>query len=377
MVLDAREFRDQSEDHQASAKTPKPAEKSPAQSSDPEPVAEEHKLEALIEQASNAQHMRERAEAICTLRQLVPARKGIDLLCSIVEDKTDARRLVAAQMLGHHRQWLSSNVEIERVVRWAQTERDPEVGAALVWMLRGKDGVEAFLLHGMIGMAREAALGLAIKAETLPALVHALFLARAPDIDRILLEKLSAIGAELVPQVIDLVLETDSLPDEEDLLALFASLPQAPLFEMFIAGLGTPKWDPNQSDDETARAKAWHQLARIAERTLRRSPDADLIRYLVNRSARDDTFARRHAAFLKAAAVNTDAVFGAELIADLERLTTGASEERLLRMAEMLMDLTNKLEERSGSQAEALLDEWKQTSPDLKLKIYHLEQGLQ
>ena len=370
MVLDAREFDSTGSDPPAEA--PKTVESA----KEPTAVAAEHKLESLIELASTAQHMRERTEAICALRLLVPGKKGIDLLCSIVESETDARRLVAAQMLGHHRHWLSSKSAIDRVVRWAMAEKDPEVGAALVWILRGNDEVEAFLLHGMIGMAREAALGLPLKTSTLPAMVRTLSVGRSPDIDRVLLEKLSGIGVELVPQVIDLVFQMEAFPEEEDLLPLFAALPQAPLFEMFIAGVGTPEWDSSQSDKEAARVVAWHRVARVAERTLRNSPDAELVRYLVNRSARDDTFARRHASFLKAAAMNTDALFGPEIIEDLERLTVDASEERLLRMAEMLMDLAAKLEERSGSQAEALLQEWKEKSPNLKLKIYHLEQGL-
>ena len=381
MVLDTRNLHED-DDHPRSgdgAKAKRPSSQ-PDPGSDKAGVVggngpeEERRLEALIDEASNAVHMRERAEMIAALRSLVPGKKGIELLCDIVETEADPRRLIAAQMLGYHRQWLGDKAAVERVLSWASAERDPKVGAALMWILRGHEEVQSFLRHSMLSMAREAAIGFPLTASTLPSLIHALFVGRAPDLDRVLLEKLRTIGVELVPRVIDLVLAMDALPQDEELLSLFASLPQAPLFEMFIAGRGAPHFDVQQTEAEAARATMWHQVARIAENTLRRSPDAELIRYLVNRSARDDAFARRHASFVKAAVTNTDAIFGAEIIDDLERLTQGASEERLLRMAEMLVDLSAKLEQ--SQQAEALLDEWKRTSPDLKLKIYHLEQGL-
>ncbi len=374
MVLDTRKLK-KSAGVSAESEAPESGASGEAGASAP-PATDELKLEALIEQASNAEHMRDRAEAVASLRTLVPGSSGIDLLCGIVESEGDSRRLIAAQMLGYHRQWLSGHASVERVARWAHAERDPEVGAALVWILRGRDAVQSFLLHGMIGMAREAALGLPVKANTLPEMIRALFVGRSPDVDRILLEKLSVINPELVTQVIDLVLEQETGFEEEVLAPLFACLPQPPLFDLFIAGHRTPEWDTSQGEKQTAAVKKWHQVARFAEQTLRRSPDADLIRYLVSHSARDDTFARRHASFLRAAMANTEAVFGSELIDDIERLTVGVSEERLLRMAEILMDLAAKLEEKSGTQAAALLREWKRKSPDLKLKIYHLEQGL-
>jgi len=42
----------------------------------------------------------------------------------------------------------------------------------------------------------------------------------------------------------------------------------------------------------------------------------------------------------------------------------------------LLVELTERLEGRSARQAEALLEEWKSLSPELKLKIFHLQQGL-
>ena len=101
----------------------------------------------------------------------------------------------------------------------------------------------------------------------------------------------------------------------------------------------------------------------------------DLVRHLVSNTARDDAFARRHAAFLEAAG-KTGAVFSPELLHDLARLTATASNEKLSRLAELLVELSGRLEGDSARRAEALLEEWKTRSPDLKLMIYHLQQGV-
>ena len=42
----------------------------------------------------------------------------------------------------------------------------------------------------------------------------------------------------------------------------------------------------------------------------------------------------------------------------------------------MLMELSNKMEVGSKPQAQALIEEWMSKSPDLKLKIYHMQQGI-
>ena len=67
------------------------------------------------------------------LRSLVPSPEGVELLADIIESENDERRVVAAQVLGHHRQWLALSSGAERLLGWARAERDPEVGAALVW----------------------------------------------------------------------------------------------------------------------------------------------------------------------------------------------------------------------------------------------------
>ena len=45
-------------------------------------------------------------------------------------------------------------------------------------------------------------------------------------------------------------------------------------------------------------------------------------------------------------------------------------------MAQMLLELSHKLDAATGDRADALLEEWKSKSPELKLKIYHMQQGL-
>ncbi|MFC1526023.1 hypothetical protein ACFL6X_04335 [Candidatus Latescibacterota bacterium] len=333
-------------------------------------------LEELLTIAVEAEQTETRVEVVAQLRALVPSPEGVELLGNIVEPLDDPRRLLAAQMLGHHRQWLAQKSGSERLLRWARAERDPEVGAALVWGLRNRDAIQEFLLHPMAPMAREAALGLPVNDHTVYFLVQALLVGRAPDVDRILMEKLRGARSGLVATIVEILLEAVGEAGGEEMTALLGCLPQVPLFRIFVEGEGVPQWNPQQTAEDSARAQTWHQLARLVETALLREPSSELVRHLVSRTARDETFARRHATFLEAASGNSQAVFSPELLGDLERLTATASVDKLSRLAELLVELSDRLDGQSARQAEALLDEWKTRSPDLKLKIYHLQQGL-
>ena len=67
---------------------------------------------------------------------------------------------------------------------------------------------------------------------------------------------------------------------------------------------------------------------------------------------------------------------GPDLLKHIERLTNHASEEKIARLAQMLVDLGNRLSGTAGEQAAELLESWKHRSAALKLKIYHMQQGL-
>jgi len=154
-------------------------------------------------------------------------------------------------------------------------------------------------------------------------------------------------------------------------------LPQPPLFEALVEGRSRPALNPEPTEGETLALKEWHDLSRLTSQVLLERPRAELIRYLVNRCAADEPFARRHASFLQRAMVSTREALGSEVLDDFERLTMGATEERLERMARLLMELVDKIAGgESHSQAADLLERWKGHSPALKLKIYHMQQGL-
>lgn len=332
-------------------------------------------LGGLLDRAAGDEDPAVRAAAVARLRSLVPSLDGVELMADIIESADEPRRVVAAQVLGHHRQWLAQKSAVERLVGWARAERDPEVGAALVWGLRNREAAAEFLLHPIAGMAREAAMGVPIGDGTIDAVVHTLVVGRSPDIDRILGEKLRALRSGLVPQVIDLALSWMGEAGSEEISSVMAHLPQVPLFRIFIQGEGVPQWRADQTAEDSQRARTWHQLAGLVEAALLAAPGPDLVRHLVSNTARDDAFARRHAAFLEAAG-KTGAVFSPELLHDLARLTATASNEKLSRLAELLVELSGRLEGDSARRAEALLEEWKTRSPDLKLMIYHLQQGV-
>ena len=334
-------------------------------------------LETLLNQVVEAESLQEQATAVAQLRAAVPGGAGIRVLSAVVENKSDARRLVAAQALGFHRHWLAAKTGEEQLLAWVRGERDPQVGAALVWGLRNREAVQEFLLHRDVGLAREAAFGMPLSENTLPALVTAVLVGQDDVTARVLLEKLGTIQRRQLGTVVDLLVEWPAPLTVEALTSLLERLPQLPLFELLLERKGMPEWDPQQRGGrETDQARNWHQLASLAEKALLKAPGGELIRYLIGQSARDDAFARRHASFLRSAVNNTDTRFGPDLLGDLERLTRAASEDRLARMAQMLLELSHKLDAATGDRADALLEEWKSKSPDLKLKIYHMQQGL-
>ena len=318
----------------------------------------------------------ERTAAMGQLRALLPSREGTGFLAGIVEDEADPRRLVAAQLLGFHRGWLAARSGVEQLTRWIRRETDPEVGGALVRALSGRSEVSRFLLHRIPAVAREAALGLPVSRETAPALVTAVLGGCASEVEAILLKKLRTAPGSLAAAIGELVVERVGSAGDGAISQLVACLPQVELFEHFVEKRGLPAFDPRAGEEVTDRQRKWYRLARMVETGMLEEPSAELVRHLVGRCARDDAFARRRASFLTAAIANTGATFGSELLRDLERLAMAASEERLVKMAAMLLELKTRLDRRAEPAAEELLEGWKGRSPALKLKIYHMQQGL-
>ena len=354
-----------------------PEEESPGQ--DPEPAAEEshHDLEALVGTAAGAGDPAERMRAVARLRVLVPTEEGVEGLCRIVEDRADPRRLVAIQVLGFHRQWLFNRSSVQRVLGWARAEKDPAAAASLVWVLRHRDVVQEFLRHPTAAVVREAALGLPVNPETLEALLDALLAGAGPVIGRVLAAKLAGMHPSLASTAVDHLLRVSASVDDQALGEVISRLPQPSVFELLVEGRDRTAWTMDPKPGESRRKQQGRRMSRLAAELLQERPGAELIRFLVNRSVADEAFGRRHAAFLERAMDSTRENIGPDVLDDLERLTVGASEDRVELMARLLMSLGDKISgEDSRSQASDLIEKWKGMSPALKLKIFHLQQGL-
>ncbi len=333
-------------------------------------------LEALVAAVAGDGDPGERMAAVARLRVLVPTAEGVERLCRIVEDPADPRRLVAIQVLGFHRHWLFNRSSVQRVLGWARAETDPAAAASLVWVLRHRDVVQEFLRHPAACVVREAALGLPVNPETLEALLDALLAGAGAEAGQVLAAKLTGMHPNLAPLSVDHLLRVSASTDDQALEEVLSRLPQPSLFDLLVDGRGRTAWTMDAKPGES-RGQEARRMSRLAARLLRERPGADLIRLLVNRSVADETFGRRHAAFLEKAMGNTREKIGADVLDDLERLTVGASEDRVELMARLLMSLGDKISgEDSRSQASDLLEKWKGMSPALKLKIYHLQQGL-
>ncbi|MEE2657734.1 MAG: hypothetical protein VX733_04460 [Candidatus Latescibacterota bacterium] len=333
-------------------------------------------LEALLTAVATGSTV-ERSNAILQLRTLVPGNEGVETLCRIVEDPDDERRLPAMRVLGFHRQWISTTSGLGRLLGWTRSEPDPEVVAAMVWALRQRDAVQEFLLHPIHSIARESALGLPVNDTTIGALIYALLSGQASDIDVVLQYKLRTAHPSVTDAAVEVLLSQGVEASADEVSKVLRCLSQKLLFQLFVEGRGRPAWSLEQTEEERAESAAWHRIARLTSSALLAEPSAELIRYLVNHSAADETFARRHESFIKASMCNTEAVLGTDMLDDFERLAHGATDDRLAQMAQLLVDLGDKLAGgETHSQVSDLLERWKKRSPALKLKIYHMQQGL-
>ena len=302
------------------------------------------------------------------LQRLVLNADDLDQLLTIAEDSDDSRRLAAIDVLSRHRSWLASLGMLRRIVRLAHKEHDRGPAAALVQALRQCDEVAQFLTSKERAVAREAAQGVPISRQTLAPIAAALAAGLPADIAAVLLDKIRRTHPSMVPYAVDCLLKC--APNESLLRAFLAHLPQVPLCALFVEA-GLP-----QTMASAAQARAWQQAARMATEVLQEAPSAKLLRHLLSKSSEDAAFARSHARFLRGIAQRADSSLDADLIGHFERLTSGASEDKVARLAQLLVGLSRRLDGQAGQQAAALLENWKSRSASLKLKIYHLEQGI-
>ena len=358
MVMDMRHLRDQEAASDAS------------ETVDVAEVEREPGLMDWVEACVKASDPAVKARLITQLRLCVPSDEGISLLRDMVSSAGGARALIAAQVLGHHRPWLSTAAGVRQHLALAHESEALAVVAALVWGLRQRDEVAEFIVHTDYAVAREAALATPVSRRTLSPILAGLRAGIRPEVERILLHKLHQIHPSLVRYLVDLLVEGSW--GEEALRGLFASLPQIALFELFLDTRHPAVWA--LADAESARF--WQRLVRLASDVLVAEPGCELLRHLLSRSGDDEAFARLHNSFLRDVVRRADVNSGADLVGHVERLTFGASEEKVARLAQSLVDLRARLDGAAVDKVNILLEDWKSRSADLKLKIYHLEQGI-
>ena len=299
--------------------------------------------------------------------RVVLSADDLEQLLAIAEDSTDSRRLAAIDTLSHHRSWLSSLRVLRRIVQLAHQEHAPRPAVALVQALRQCDEIAQFLTSKERAVAREAAQGVPISRQTLAPITAALAAGLPADSTAALLDKMRRTHPSMVPYAVDCLLQCG--PNESLLRAFLAHLPQVPLFALFVEAGQPQTISPTQT-------RAWQQAARITTEVLQQAPSTKLLRHLLSKCGEDAAFARSHARFLHGIAQRADTSLDADLIGHFERLTSGASEDKVARLAPLLVGLSGRLDGQAGQQAAALLENWKSRSASLKLKIYHLEQGI-
>ena len=340
----------------------------------PDPESVGQGIEELLDKATSAD-LAIRANAAERLRQIVPSESGMERLWCIADDPDEPRRLIALQVLGFHRSWIGSRTRLRRAIEMLKAERDPDLSSVLAWCLRNRSELGEFLRHAQPGAAMEAAIGLPLNANTLPAAVEVVLGSTASaDVSRVLLEKCRQLHPSLVQAVVELLVAQQTPADSE--IELLSQLPQVALFEALFHKCELGQWEPIQGFKSADTARRLSQISQKALDILRREPEVDLVRFVLAHSGEDEDFARRHAAFLREIIKRVDGRDGGALVKHFERLTSGASEDKVARLAQLLVELSARLEGGAEHQAAQLLEEWKDRSAALRLKIYHLQQGL-
>lgn len=343
----------------------------------PAVVAEDpvHRLEHLLEESVAASSPAARAAALDRLRVLVPSPAGLELLCRIAADAADHRRRPAVHTLGFHREWLGDGAMSRRLTGWIEQEEDIEVARAMVWCLRDTEAPARFLLHDHPDLALEAALGLRLGPPSLERVVEALRLGRAAAVERVLLQRLEGVQPHLAETLVEYLAAEPWERSDGTLERIVQGIPQVALFEGAIEAAQGQGWTPQQGLGGEA-SDAWpRRLADVAAAALKRAPESALLRYLLNRSGEDEAFARRYAPLFKEVLSSAETLPDDELLHYFERLTARASGDKVVRLAQMLVQLSARLEGPSEVQATALLEEWKDRFPHLRLKLFHLQQG--
>ena len=328
-------------------------------------------MDQLLKEYLESNNLDSLSVALLKVRQSVPTKTGIEVLYKIAASSHDSRQLLAAQILGYHRDWLTVSNGLRRHLELSRnTKFDSMVTKALVWGLRQREEISEFLEHSSKTVAREAALGVPLGRRTIFPVLELIRKSLSPELGRILLIKLRHVHSSLMPYILDTIV--DNSWSENAICKLFSELPQISVFEFFVdkeMAVG----DVGMDIEKTSR---WHSAVRIAKEALISEPTGELIRFLLISSGDNEIFSRRHGAFIRSVIKSVDSGSGQELIGDLEALTLGASEEKVIRLAQNLVELGSRLEGESAQKIQAMLEEWKGRSVELKLKIYHLEQRI-
>mgnify|MGYP001338348604 CR=1 FL=1 len=325
----------------------------------------------LLKEYSKCGNFQDVKAVLLKIRQSIPTKNGIKILHKIVIDPHDSRQLVVAQILGYHREWLnvSNGIRVHLdLIR--KTKNDSSVTEALVWGLRQREEISEYLLHPSESVAREAALGVPLGRRTIFPILDRIRKSSSSEITRILLLKLRNLHPSLMQFVLAALVEDTWT--EGAVIKLFSALPQTSVFDFFIdkeVVVGDLTFDIGKNS-------RWHSAVRIAKEVLISDPSSELIKVLLVRSGDDELFSRRQAAFTRSVMRSVGGESGRELMKDFKTLTLGASEEKVFRLAESLVELGSRLDGESAKKIQAMLEEWKSRSAALKLKIYQLEQRI-
>ena len=328
-------------------------------------------INKLLNEYSQAGSLCDLSKALFNIRQSVPAAQGFEVLYKIAANPHDSRQLLAAQILGYHREWLTVSNGLHRHLELARnTKLNLKVIRALVWGLRQREEILEFVEHPSDIVAREAVLGVPLARRTISTILDLVRKSFSSELTSTVLVKLRQIHPSLMLFVRDTLI--GNVWSENALRGLFSVLPQIPIFELFI----NEEKIVGGVDLEIEKSTRWHNVRRIAKEVLSSDPTGELLRFLLTSSGDDEEFSRRHNAFVRSAIKSVDGGCGEQLIDDLEVLTRGASEEKVFRLAQNFVELGSRLEGEDAKKIQAILDEWKSRSVELKLKIFHLEQKI-
>jgi hypothetical protein len=332
-------------------------------------------LRDQIHAASERNTSGARLEAVAVLKAQVPTRNTVLELCELIRsDLHPAERAAVAQVLGFHRCCTRFPDVGALICEYAQEEKDPMALRAMIFALRGCEGVTKFVNHRGEGVALEVVLNSPTDTASLQVLLQAAFGALPETAFDVFCGRLKGF-ANTAPHLVALLmtLEWSGIGEfvKQRVRRAFGELSQEVLFEALIDVRGEIErtyksiW-PGIWRRESQRHLLEHFLEMLGSKGVDRVLIDTVLKGVVADEGRYGDYVR----FVRSlvGVLNTRAAL--DWIAACDRMGEKADRALLSRLAETLVCLVGNAP-LVAAETQAVLAKWEHQLPGVRMKAFH------